>query len=111
MAQELEGNDNNNCTGNYSIKCPIHPLRRFPSSFFSLSSLGPKEGLCVNMCVCVGGGQGAVWPECLMTRSSGWTHSDFSGSSGDCDQTPVGVLPMTQIVLFSLYTTVTVNHT
>lgn len=43
-ARKLEGDGGNNCTGNYSIKWPIRPPRRPPSSFFSLSSLLPVEG-------------------------------------------------------------------
>lgn len=41
--QRLEGNGSNNCTGNYSIKHPIHPRLAISLSFFSLSSLQSVE--------------------------------------------------------------------
>lgn len=62
---------NNNCAGNYSIKCPIHPQWQSPSSSPSLPSLE--------------GGRRAVWAVYSVTRSSGRTSSHLAESRGNCE--------------------------
>lgn len=85
--QRLEGNGSNNCTGNYSIKHPIHPRLAISLSFFSLSSLQSVEAAEALRGKGEGGGPRAVWAGHSMIRSSGWTRRHLAGGRRDCEQT------------------------
>lgn len=75
--RRLEGNGSNNCTGNYSIKRPIHsPLAFFLLCLFPLCSMQAAEGS--------GGSESSlgwvlhepvVWLDTLQPRSYLLTHS------------------------------------